>query len=177
MPTNVISIIKPKNNGTFPTHEDTDGYGGFQVRNDVTDRNSIPSGRRKQGMLVYLNSDGYFYQLAADLNTWNLANFGVSGGGPTIPNTRSITGATTIVNASDDMIFITTISAPFTITLPATPTAGHVFTIKDASGTASLNAVTLAGNGHTIDGSSTFPINQNYESINIVYNGTSWSII
>jgi hypothetical protein len=63
MPINIISLLKPKNDGTFPIAEDVDGYGGYQVRSDIDDRNGIPSLNRKEGMLVYVQEDDKYYTL------------------------------------------------------------------------------------------------------------------
>jgi len=46
MSVKIISTIKPKNNGQFPTHEDVDTLGGFQVRTSPADRDSIPTANR-----------------------------------------------------------------------------------------------------------------------------------
>jgi len=60
MPINLISKIKPKNDGTFPVCEDIDIEGGYQVRTDITDRNTIPALNRKIGMLVYVQSESKY---------------------------------------------------------------------------------------------------------------------
>lgn len=90
-------------------------------------------------------------------------------------NVTQITG-TYAVLSSDDYIAITTISAPFTITLPATPTLGDSFTFKDASGTAATNNVTISGNGNNIDGAATVVLTQNYSAVIVTFTGTTWSI-
>ncbi len=67
----LISKIIPKNDGEFPIVEDVNVEGGFQVRDDITDRNAIPSLNRKEGMLVYVNSTATTYRLVggiADIN-------------------------------------------------------------------------------------------------------------
>ena len=80
MPINVISKLKPINNGSFPVVEDVDIEGGYQVRDDTTDRNSIPSANRKEGMLVHTLSDGYFYTLSGGITNsdWVVADLGGS---------------------------------------------------------------------------------------------------
>jgi hypothetical protein len=77
MSIDLISKIKPKNNGAFPVYDDIDGYGGFQVRLNTTDRNNIPTLNRKAGMLVYTQADGNYWQLGTGLTNadWVLANF------------------------------------------------------------------------------------------------------
>ena len=46
-----------------------------------------------------------------------------------------------------------TTSAAFTVTLPASPTAGDQITIVDYSGTAAINNITISPNGNKIQGS------------------------
>lgn len=79
MPVKVVDTIKPDGiplgSSQFPTVEDIDILGGYQVVGTDTARNNIPAVNRKQGMLVYVVADSLFYQLASDLVTWNIANF------------------------------------------------------------------------------------------------------
>jgi len=84
----IISKIAPKNGGQFPTHSDQDGYGGFQVRANNTDRDSIPTLNRKQGMLVYTLDNQTFWQLGASLTNsdWIIINIG----GTSLPTPTSI---------------------------------------------------------------------------------------
>lgn len=72
MPIPLISKIKPYNAGAFPVFEDVDGYGGYQVRTTIADRNSIPALNRKIGMAVYVQADGYLYTLGTpgDNSNW-----------------------------------------------------------------------------------------------------------
>ncbi len=63
----LIADIQPKNGGSFPTHSDIYGKGGFQSRADAADRDSIPALNRVQGMLVYLRDTGSTYVLGVGL--------------------------------------------------------------------------------------------------------------
>jgi len=65
-------------------------------------------------------------------------------------------------------------SSGITITLPASPTSNRILCIKDESGSAMSTPITIAGNGHNIDGSASITINQNYAAENLYYNGTDW---
>ena len=47
----------------YPTHIDSLGKGGFMILPNVISRNAIPTLRRKQGMLVYVQSNDSLYQL------------------------------------------------------------------------------------------------------------------
>lgn len=59
-----------------------------------------------------------------------------------------------------------------TIKLPATPTTGGTVIIKktDASG----NAVTINGNGNTIDGAATASLAAQWNAKTMVYTGATW---
>jgi hypothetical protein len=79
MAVELISYITQKNNNTFFLFKDVDGYGGYQIRSSVSDRNSIPDENRKEGMLVYSLSDKKFYQLDGGITNsdWVIAKLGV----------------------------------------------------------------------------------------------------
>lgn len=67
-----------------------------------------------------------------------------------------------------------------TVTLPSSPVSGQTHIIKDISGSAggSGNNITINGSGGLkIDGSTSKNINIDYQSLTVVYNGTSWSSI
>lgn len=67
MVTQIISKLAPKNDGSFPTHSDIHCEGGFQVRDDITDRNSIPTLNRKEGMWVNVLSENKVYTLSGGI--------------------------------------------------------------------------------------------------------------
>lgn len=64
-----------------------------------------------------------------------------------------------------------------TIYLPLSPVKGDTFTIKDTNGDATLNPFTISGNGYNIDGSATTSITNNYQSLDLIFTGSKWSII
>ncbi len=78
MTTDVLSKLAPHNGGAFPTHSDIHTEGGYQVRTDATDRDSIPTANRKEGMWVRLISDGLVYSLGSGLTNgdWTVVTFG-----------------------------------------------------------------------------------------------------
>lgn len=55
--------------------------------------------------------------------------------------------------------------------------AGMQWLIKDTSGNASSNNITIEGNGYDLDQSSSFVINANNGDITLEWNGTAMSII
>lgn len=75
----LISTIKPKNNGEFPIAEANDIKGGYYSVASIDERDKIPRGRRQPGMLCYVLGDK-IYKLNDDLNTWNELKTGGGGG-------------------------------------------------------------------------------------------------
>lgn len=81
------------------------------------------------------------------------------------------------VLGTDAIIGVTDTSAPRTITMPAIPgSIAQIWTIKDESLAASVNNITIDGNGNNIDGAPTFPINTNGGSVDIYWSGTAFFI-
>ena len=76
----LISTVKPKNNGQFPIVEANDIKGGYYSVESIEVRDSIPDGRRMPGMLCYVWRDK-IYKLGDDLRTWD--TFTVNGGSGT----------------------------------------------------------------------------------------------
>jgi hypothetical protein len=67
------------------------------------------------------------------------------------------------------------VAGPSSVIFPVSPT-GTVFIVKDASGLASGNPITITAST-TIDGSANATINTNYGSLTFVFNGTEWNIV
>jgi hypothetical protein len=98
-PIQVVSTIKPVNGAPIPVVSDVDIEGGYQVRTDLTDRDSIPADNRKEGMLVFVQSDGYFYTLAGGITNsdWVVKDFGGGGGGTLAGDVTGPAGTNTVV--------------------------------------------------------------------------------
>ena len=92
-------------------------------------------------------------------------------------NSSNITGSSYNALSTDDFLPVDSTSNAVTITLPAAPQLGKTYTIADVTGQAPTHNITVAGNGKTILGSSTFVISGPYNTLTITYNGTNWSII
>ena len=75
MPVNLIAEVQPYNNGQFAIVDQKNVRGGYRSVNQTSDRDTIFTDDRYEGMLVYVISENTFFQLAADLNTWNETNF------------------------------------------------------------------------------------------------------
>lgn len=83
----------------------------------------------------------------------------------TTPYNVSLTDYTIAVN----------VASPSSIVLPVAP-LGTVFVIKDSSGNASTNLITITAST-TIDGSVNAIINTDYGSVSLIFNGTEWNVI
>lgn len=90
-------------------------------------------------------------------------------------NTRAISSNYTVDASGSDLVLLVSTAAAHTITLPA-PTAGRIIEIKDSTGSAQTNNITLAPHAsETIDGSSgsrTLAIN--FGTWKLVSDGTNW---
>ena len=68
--------------------------------------------------------------------------------------------------------------AGITVNLPTTGlTAGKQFLVKDESGTAASNHITIAGGGNLIDGQTSLILVINYGSVTLLWTGSVWSIV
>lgn len=87
----------------------------------------------------------------------------------------SVTAATYAARAGDRLIGVNRAGA-VTVTLPtAQLRAGRNYTVKDESGAASTNNITVATEGsETIDGSATDVISDNYGAKHYYSNGSNW---
>lgn len=102
--------------------------------------------------------------------------------------TVSATGTTTLtvttvnfaaspytVLSTDEFLAVQSSGGAISILLPNAPATGRVYTIKDVSGVASTNSIsiTTVGGAVLIDGVTTTKILGNYGSINVLFNGVS----
>lgn len=92
-------------------------------------------------------------------------------------NLRVFTGTTTTIGSTDNTVIFTGTLAS-TATLPdATTCSGRIYTIKNASTTSPTPVLTIATTlSQTIDGISSWILDEGYGSIAIVSNGTNWLI-
>lgn len=124
---------------------------------------------------------------ANNLNIFGSAGIATSGAGSTItltltevvPSYVSVTGPTSyVVTATDYFISCDSTLGAITIQLPNSPTTYDQFVVKDRTGTALTNniTVTTVGGVVLIDGSATYVFDEPWESIEVLWNGTSYEI-
>jgi hypothetical protein len=76
-----------------------------------------------------------------------------------------------------DRLATDTSGGAFTVTLPATPTAGNYVEFSDGGGVFQTNNLTISRNGSTIMGlAEDMTLSTNNISVGLVYNGTTWRI-
>ena len=73
----VISQIKPKNNGNFPIADVNDLKGGYIQVDTIQQMQEFPASKIREGMLCYVADDNHMYQFRN--NAWNI--WEVEGGG------------------------------------------------------------------------------------------------
>lgn len=88
----------------------------------------------------------------------------------TVPSTGNYT-----VQTADDFVASPAQTVAVTYNLTPSPTTGDEYEIKDNGGTAGAWNITVAGNGHNIDGASTYVMLNAYQSDKFTYNGTQWN--
>jgi hypothetical protein len=127
--------------------------------------------------------------LSPTAGNWNIL------GGANGPNIVTTGAASTLTIRGDILTYVQPGAYPYTvlstdyyiavdssvartINLPNAPTSHKSYVIKDRVGSAGTNNITVTtpGGAVTIDGATTFTINSNFGSINVIFNGTSYEV-
>ena len=90
---------------------------------------------------------------------------------------RSVSGAASLVAATDDILASTPSGADAVVTLPTSPAIGTAFTItREVAG--SFNVVVTRGGSNTINGATTYSLLTQYETVTVVYVSTNnWRVM
>lgn len=161
----------------------TDNYWGGLINGDFqvnTGNKLLLEGSdtaKGDSYLIYESSSMALYADAVNTESWT-SNETVMKKGWKLPRNAQSSNYTTVM--TDTYIGVTSTAAARTITLIAAATAGagKVYVIKDESGGAATNNITIDGNAsETIDGATTKIINTNYGSYTIICDGSNWFTI
>lgn len=84
----------------------------------------------------------------------------------------------TVNLSTDHTILVDSAGGAVTITLPASHSNGDEVIVKDSTGSADANNVTIdPADADTIDGQATYVISNEYEAVTLRSNGTNWFIV
>lgn len=137
---------------------------------------------------LYQTDSGTATPTAGTLNVLGGTGTSTAGSGNTITITASATALAYVsvnhaaspytVLSSDDFISCDTSTGTITIELPNAPVMSKVYIIKDRAGDAATSNITITTVGGiiTIDGSTSYVINTNFEAINVIFNGTNYEV-
>lgn len=194
--TNVIGTWSSLNFSANNTSIITNAHGYF-----CTIASTAPNSGTLTNVYGYRYSNSFFVDAALCTNAYGIAidkpNFGTNrygaylagpvGISTTTPTEglhindsqayrRTATAINYVVISTDMIIAVTNTAAPRGITIPAAAatTIGRVLIIKDESGGALINNITITPAGGLIDGAATYVINLNNGVVRLYNSGVNW---
>src|SRR5210317_1490136 len=136
---------------------------GTVTLGDSGDTVAIPAG-------VTLTSGGALQNSGTITNTGSITGVAITGTIDNQVNWQTTVKTTGFTAVAGEGYFCNTTSAAFTVTLPASPSAGDLVGIKDYANTADTNNITIGRNGSNIEGvANDFVINIEGGSITLIY--------
>ncbi len=136
---------------------------GTVTLGDSGDTVAIPAG-------VTLTSGGALQNSGTITNTGTITGVSITGTIDNQVNWQTTVKTTGFTATAGEGYFCDTTSAAFTVTLPASPSAGDLVGIKDYANTADTNNITIGRNGSNIEGvANDFVINIEGGSITLIY--------
>ncbi|MDB2436983.1 hypothetical protein N9W29_01320 [Candidatus Pelagibacter bacterium] len=136
---------------------------GTVTLGDSGDTIAIPAG-------VNLTSGGALTNSGTITNTGTITGVAITGTIDNQVNWQTTVKTTGFTAVAGEGYFCNTTSAAFTVTLPASPSAGDLVGIKDYANTADTNNITIGRNGSNIEGvANDFVINIEGGSITLIY--------
>ena len=121
----LIGNITTNGKASYPTHIDSLGKGGYMSMPTISDRNSIPTLRRKLGMLVYVQANDSLYKLAS----------------PSLDNTNWITmGLASVLKLANDSLLVYSKIASDSTTL-----ANRISSLSSSVSSDISNAISSSG--------------------------------
>jgi hypothetical protein len=136
---------------------------GTVTLGDSGDTVAIPAG-------VTLTSGGALQNSGTITNTGSITGVAITGTIDNQVNWQTTVKTTGFTATAGEGYFCDTTSAAFTVTLPASPSAGDLVGIKDYANTADTNNITIGRNGSNIEGvANDFVITVEGGSITLIY--------
>ena len=136
---------------------------GTVTLGDSGDTIAIPAG-------VNLTSGGALTNSGTITNTGTITGVAITGTIDNQVNWQTTVKTTGFTAVAGEGYFCNTTSAAFTVTLPASPSAGDLVGIKDYANTADTNNITIGRNGSNIEGvANDFVISVEGGSITLIY--------
>jgi hypothetical protein len=98
--------------------------------------------------------------------------------GTTVLTYTNVNTTPYVVLVTDEYLSVDSSGAPITVQLPNAATSGRVWIIKDRTGSAGTNSITVTtvGGAVNIDGATTFVMNTNRQAINVIGNGSTYEV-
>lgn len=144
---------------------------------ELTDLGAALSGALNANKVHAVNGDLYFTNSSGTaVQITDGGSIVSSPGSASIFETSAVSGNVTISPSDTFVYMIVDTSAVRTITLPlaSAVTAGRIYIIKDATGQADTNAISIARAGSdTIDGATSYSMDEEYGSRVVVSDGSS----
>lgn len=152
---------------------------------DNTNSLGLPSKRWGGASIVGIDSlssltaDGDLQIEAGSTSNVVTVNQGVFVAGPVAPNLNDNNTTPYDVDITFDNVILQDVGSASVINLPVAPADGYTIIVKDITGAASSNHITVnAGSGQTIEGGgSSLTISTNFGSRTLVFHGSVWYIL
>lgn len=134
--------------------------------------NTTPTGAVTTTEVMRINSNGSIALGVTSSTAIHQINGGLN------RTTRTITANLTVDTTTTDDIILCNAAGAINVTLP-TPTTGRVLTIKDISGAATANNITIVRHAaENIEGlASSYVINTSFQTVILTSDGTNWWIV
>lgn len=102
----------------------------------------------------------------------------IASSGTTVLAYTNVNTTPYVVLSTDDWLGVDCSGGPITIQLPNAPTTGRTLIIKDRTGSANTNniTVTTVGGVVNIDGATTYVMNTQYSAIEVLFDGSTYQI-
>lgn len=120
-----------------------------------------------------LTSTGGTITFSTGANSLNLEASSIA-----VNSYTSVSSTPYVVTGTDYYLGVDSSGGAIAIQLPASPTTGRTFVIKDTTGSAATFNITVSvvGGVKTIDGSTSFVLNATHIAIQVIYNGTNYEV-